>query len=86
MPEYDSIRPFDDHEVATVVERVVRHPNFGKAAAKLVMPEMLQGTNIGEWITSQLLRHKTRHLRTVNDCQIFIADFARNCRRAAMSM
>lgn len=75
MPEYDSIRPFNDHEVATVVERVVRHPNFGKAAAKLVMPEVLQGTNIGEWITSQFLRHKTRHLRTVNDCQIFIADY-----------
>ncbi len=75
MPEYDSIRPFDDHEVATVVERVVRHPNFGKAASKLVMPEMLQGTNIGEWLTSQLLRIKTRHLRTVSDCQLFIADY-----------
>lgn len=75
MREYDSIRPFDDHEVATVVERVVKHPNFGKAASKLVMPGVLQGTNIGEWITSQLLRHKTRHLRTINDCQLFIADY-----------
>jgi 1-acyl-sn-glycerol-3-phosphate acyltransferase len=75
MPEYDRIRPFNDHEVATVVERVVKNPNFGKAASKLVMPEMLQGTNIGEWITSQVLRHKTRHLRTVHDCQLFIADY-----------
>jgi hypothetical protein len=75
MQEFDNIRPYDDHEVPGVVERVVANPEFGKAAARLVMPAFLQGTGVGEWATSLFLRLKTRHLRTVNDCQLFIADY-----------
>jgi len=75
MQEYDRIRPFDDHEVPAVVERVVKNPEFGKAASKLVMPEVLQGTHLGDWATTLLLRLKTRHLRTVQGCQLFIADY-----------
>ncbi len=75
MQEYDSIRPFDDHEVPAVVARVVRHPQLGAAASKLVMPSFLQANPLGNWLTSLLLRHKTRHLRSVADCQLFIADY-----------
>jgi 1-acyl-sn-glycerol-3-phosphate acyltransferase len=75
MQEYDSIRPYDDHEVPGVVERVLSNPEFGKAASRLVMPSFLQDTGFGEWVTALLLRLRTRHLRTVNDCQLFIADY-----------
>ena len=75
MQEYDRIRPFHDHEVPAVVERVVKNPEFGKAASKLVMPELLQGTHLGDWATTLLLRLKTRHLHTVHGCQLFIADY-----------
>ncbi len=75
MSDYEAIRPFNDHEVPAVVERVVNNPEFGKAAAKLIMPGLLQGTSIGEWLSFQLLRHKTRHLQTVSDFQLFIADY-----------
>ncbi len=75
MQEYDSIRPFHDHEVSAVVERVVHNPELGKAASKLVMPGLLQGTALGEWLTIYLLRRKTKHLQTVADCQLFIADY-----------
>jgi 1-acyl-sn-glycerol-3-phosphate acyltransferase len=75
MQEYDSIRPFYDHEVPGVVARVVSNPEFGKAASKLVMPACLQGTRLGDWLTSFVLRRKTRQLSTVADCQLFIADY-----------
>ena len=75
MSDYEAIRPFNDHEVPAVVERVVNNPEFGRAASKLVMPAMLQGTSLGEWLSSALLRHKTRHLQTVSDFQLFIADY-----------
>ncbi len=75
MQEYDSIRPYDDHEVPAVVDRVISNPEFGKAASRLVMPAFLQGTGLGDWATSLLLRIKTRNLRTVDDCQLFIADY-----------
>lgn len=75
MQEYDSIRPFNDQEVPGVVERVVNNPEFGRAASKVVMPRPLRGTSLGDWATSVLLRLKTRRLRTVNECQLIIADY-----------
>ena len=75
MSEYDDIRPYYDEEVPTVVARVVDNPEFGKAASKLVMPGLLQGTPLGEWITAQLLRLKTRHLKTVSECQLLVAEY-----------
>ena len=75
MQEYDSIRPYDDHEVPEVVDRVISNPEFGKAASRLVMPGFLQGTSLGDWATYLYLRLKTRNLRTVDDCQLFIADY-----------
>ncbi len=75
MQEFDSIRPYRDDEVPGVVERVVKNPEFGKAASTLVMPTFLRGTPLGDWATSLLLRIKTRHLRSVHDCQLFIADY-----------
>ena len=75
MSEYDDIRPYYDEEVPAVVARVVDNPEFGKAASKLVMPGLLQGTPLGEWITAQLLRLKTRHLKTVRECQLLVAEY-----------
>lgn len=75
MQEFDSIRPYRDDEVPGVVERVVNNPEFGKAASTLVMPSFLRGTGLGDWATSLWLRIKTRNLRTVHDCQLFIADY-----------
>lgn len=75
MQEYDSIRPFNDAEVPGVVARVVDNPEFGRAASKLVMPKLLQGTHLADWATRAYLRFKTRHLRTVSDCQLVIAEY-----------
>jgi hypothetical protein len=75
MQEFDSIRPYRDDEVPGVVERVLKNPEFGKAASTLVMPGFLRGTSLGDWATSLLLRIRTRNLRTVHDCQLFIADY-----------
>ncbi len=75
MSEYDDIRPYYDDEVPAVVARVVENPEFGKAASKLAMPGLLQGTRLGEWISAQLLRLKTRHLTTVRECQLLVAEY-----------
>jgi len=75
MQEYDAIRPYDDHEVPSVIERVVNNPELGRAAVKLVMPKSLQGTAVGEWAAGMLLKLKTRKLQTVNDCQLIIAEY-----------
>ena len=75
MSDYDDIRPYYDNEVPAVLARVVDNPEFGKAASKLVMPGLLQGTPMGEWVTAQLMRLKTRHLTTVKECQLLIAEY-----------
>jgi len=41
----------------------------------LAMPGLLQGTRLGEWISAQLLRLKTRHLTTVRECQLLVAEY-----------
>jgi len=69
------MRPYNDQEVPGVVRRVVGNPEFAQAASRLVMPAFLRGTGFGDWVTSALLRLKTRHLQTVSDCQLFIADY-----------
>jgi 1-acyl-sn-glycerol-3-phosphate acyltransferase len=75
MSEYDSIRPFHDHEVPDVVARLVDNPELPKAAARLVLPEALHDTSLGEWITHIVLRHKTRNLASIYDCQMLLKSY-----------
>ncbi len=75
MQDYDSIRPYNDQEVPEVVQRVVNNPEFGKAASKVVMPPLLQNTAVGDWATRLFLRLRTRGLKSVEDCQLVIADY-----------
>ena len=78
MDEFENIRPYHDGEVREVVERIVNHPDLAKAAAKLLLPGILRGTTVGEWVTNLLLRVKTRDLDTVDACQTVIADYFAN--------
>lgn len=75
MSDYDNIRPFHDHEVAAVIARVVANPDLPKAASQLVMPRVLQGTWLGEWLTRHVLRLRTSRLDSIHDCQMFIAPY-----------
>ena len=75
MSEFDSIRPFHDHEVPQVVERIVNHPELPKAAANIVMPEAFRASGFGAWLASWVVRHKTRHLSSIHDCQMLMARY-----------
>ncbi len=75
MSDFDRIRPYHDHEVPEVVQRIVNHPQLPTAAAKIVMPEALKTTGIGAWLARWLVQQKTRKLTTVADCQLLIAEY-----------
>ncbi len=75
MSEFDDIRPFHDSEVPAVVARVMNNPDFGRAASKLIMPGPLKGSLLGRWLTTTMFKMRTRGLHTVEDCQLFIADY-----------
>ena len=77
MQDYDSIRPFNDQEVRPVIQRVLRNPEFGQAASRLVMPKALQGSTFGNALTIFLLRQKTKDLNTVADCQNLVKHYFR---------
>lgn len=61
-----------------MVARVVKNPELPRAAAKLVMPDPLQGTSVGEWVMRLVLRLKTRNLTSVYDCQMLLAEYFEN--------
>jgi len=75
MSEFDSIRPYDDAEVAMVLRRMLEHPDAGAAAASFLMPMFLRGTAVGAWLSLQILRMRTQRLRRVDDCQAVIAQY-----------
>ena len=75
MSEFDDIRPFHDSEVPAVVARVMSNPDFGRAASKLIMPGPLKDSPVGRWLTATMFKLRTRGLHTVQDCQLFIADY-----------
>ena len=75
MSEFDQIRPYHDHEVPEVVERIVNHPELPKAAAKILMPDLLKTSGLGAWLAHLLVRHKTKHLKSVRDCQLLMAGY-----------
>ncbi|MEM9622604.1 MAG: 1-acyl-sn-glycerol-3-phosphate acyltransferase [Pseudomonadota bacterium] len=77
MSEFDSIRPFHDHEVPGVVARVINHPDLPGAAAKFVLPGFLQDHVLGAWLTKRYLHYKASRLHSVYDCQMFTAIFLR---------
>jgi 1-acyl-sn-glycerol-3-phosphate acyltransferase len=72
MSEYDSIRPFTDDEVPSVVARLANSPELARAASELVMPKALAGNIVGRMLTRLLLTYKTRGLKTIRDCQKLI--------------
>lgn len=75
MSDFDRIRPYHDHEVAEVVQRIVNHPQLPAAAAKIIMPKALKTTGIGAWLARWLVRKKTKKLTSVADCQLLIAEY-----------
>ena len=75
MAEFDQIRPYHDHEVPEVVERIVNHPELPVAAAKILMPDLLKSSGIGAWLSHLLVRYKTKNLRSVSDCQMLMAGY-----------
>ena len=75
MSEFEQIRPYHDHEVPEVVERIVNHPELPVAAAKILMPDLLKSTGMGAWLAHLLVRHKTKNLRSVHDCQMLLAGY-----------
>ncbi len=75
MSEFDSIRPFHDHEVPEVVARVVNDPDLPKAAARFIMPPLLHDSELGVWLTRWLLKLRGGRLHSVHDCQMFTKVF-----------
>jgi hypothetical protein len=75
MSVFDRIRPYHDHEVPEVVDRIVNHPDLPRAAAKILMPALLRDSGLGGWLSRCMVRHKTRALSSISDCQLLIAEY-----------
>ena len=75
MSEYDSIRPFLDHEVPSVIQRLVNSPELAVAASELAMPRFLANNIAGRTLTRLILLYKTRNLKTIRDCQKLVTHY-----------
>ncbi len=75
MSEYDSIRPFLDHEVPSVIQRLVNSPELAVAASELAMPRILANNMAGQALTRLMLLYKTRGLKTIRDCQKLVTHY-----------
>jgi len=73
MSEFDPIRPYYDHEVPEVLERLVASTELAQAASQLILPGWLGRHALGRWLTRCALRLKTRNLRSIRDCQQVVA-------------
>ena len=70
MSEFDTIRPYYDHQV---LARLVASRELAQAASQLVLPSWLGKRAMGRWLTRLILRLKTRNLRSIRDCQNVVA-------------
>lgn len=70
VQDFDSIRPYNDAEVASVVRRLVNDAALVDGIATFLFPKLYAVSGgLACWVTRQLLRWRSRKLQTVSDLQ-----------------
>lgn len=70
MQDFDSIRPYNDSEVPSAVQRLVQDPTLVDGVATFLFPKLYaRSVGLAGWITRQLLRWRSRQLNSVSDVQ-----------------
>ncbi len=78
MQDFEAIRPYEDHEVEAVISRLLRDPVLKRAAARFLLPRLTSVLpGFAEWLIGQLLRLRTRGIRTVAAVQEFLESYMR---------
>lgn len=73
MSDFDSIRPYDDHEVPGVVARLIANPELRDGIATFLFPRLnARSPRLAQSVTGWLLRWRARELRTVYDVQMMM--------------
>ena len=73
MSDFEDMRPYHDDEVPEVIARILDHGDIARGASYVVPPGWLRGLPGLGVLARWWLRRRTRQLRTVSDCQAFIA-------------
>lgn len=70
VQDFDSIRPYNDSEVPTVVHRLVHDAQLVDGIAAFLFPRLYAvSAGFTRWLTRQLLRWRSRQLGSVSDVQ-----------------
>ena len=73
MSNFDAIRPYHDHEVPTVVARLVANVELRDGIATFLFPQLYaRAPGIARAVTGLLLRWRARELRSVHDVQMMM--------------
>jgi len=76
VPNFESIRPYRDEEVPSVVRRLIESVELRKGIASFLFPRLYSFSPVAtQHFTGLILRYRARQLKTVNDVQMMVRDF-----------
>ena len=71
MSKFDSIRPYEDHEVEKVLLELTKDKDVIKTILTVNKSKWLQNIPMIEKLVAFFLRRKTKNIRTIKDYQKF---------------
>ena len=76
MEAFDDIRPYHDHEVKPILERLLHNKELLHVMATHRYPGLTRHfPGIMAWLTALALRHKTRQIKSVRDFQVLVEPY-----------
>jgi len=76
VPNFESIRPYRDEEVPSVVSRLIKSVELRNGIASFLFPRLYNFSSVATLhLTGLYLRYKARQLKTVHDVQMLVRRF-----------
>jgi 1-acyl-sn-glycerol-3-phosphate acyltransferase len=76
MQDFESIRPYQDAEVATVMKRLVNDAELNRAVCVFLLPRLARWLPaIARSLIKTYLGYRTRDLKTVHEVQLFFSGY-----------
>jgi len=76
VPNFESIRPYRDEEVPSVVRRLTKSTALRDGIASFLFPRLYKFSPVAtQQLTALVLRYRARQLKTVHDVQMMVGRF-----------
>ena len=85
VPNFESIRPYRDEEVPSVVRRLINSVELRNGIASFLFPRLYSFSSVAtQHLAALILRFRARRLRTVHDVQMMVRRFIDHMVRASV--